>query len=84
MSSWPTARRRGNSSRRSVDRAGSIAANPTLYQPAPFDMARDFTPIALVGRVPVVLAVTAQGSIDSLAKLIAAAKAAPKSVTYTL
>jgi tripartite-type tricarboxylate transporter receptor subunit TctC len=62
--------------------ANSIAANQTLYQPPPFDMARDFTPVALVGRVPVVLAANAQGGIDSLARLIAASKAAPKSVTY--
>jgi len=39
--------------------ANSIAANQTLYQPPPYDMARDFTPVSLVGRVPVVLAVNA-------------------------
>ena len=52
--------------------ANSIAANQTLYQPPPFDMARDFTPVALVGRVPVVLAANAQAPIDSIAKLVAA------------
>lgn len=62
--------------------ANSIAANPTLYQPAPYDMARDFTPIALVGRVPVVLTANAQGPIDSIAKLINTSKAAPRSVSY--
>jgi tripartite-type tricarboxylate transporter receptor subunit TctC len=62
--------------------ANSIAANPTLYQPPPYDMARDFTPIALVGRVPVVLAANAQGPVDTLAKLIARAKAEPKAVNY--
>jgi len=62
--------------------ANSIAANQTLYQPQPFDMARDFTPIALVGRVPVVLAANPQSPIDSIAKLIAAGKAAPDSVGY--
>ena len=62
--------------------ANSIAANQTLYQPPPFDMARDFTPISLVGRVPVVLAVNAQSKIDSIAGLIAQAKAAPRSVNY--
>ena len=62
--------------------ANSIAANPTLYQPPPYDMARDFTPIALVGRVPVVMAANAQSPIDSIAKLISSAKAAPKSVSY--
>lgn len=62
--------------------ANSIAANPTLYQPAPYDMAKDFTPIALVGRVPVVIAANAQGPIDSIGKLISMAKAQPKTVTY--
>jgi tripartite-type tricarboxylate transporter receptor subunit TctC len=62
--------------------ANSIAANPTLYQPPPYDMARDFTPVALVGRVTVVLAANAQSPLDTIAKLIAASKAAPKSVNY--
>jgi tripartite-type tricarboxylate transporter receptor subunit TctC len=62
--------------------ANSIAANQTLYQPPPFDMARDFTPISLVGRVPVVLAVNAQVPIESIAKLIAVSKAAPRSIAY--
>ncbi|HET7528139.1 MAG TPA: tripartite tricarboxylate transporter substrate-binding protein, partial [Burkholderiaceae bacterium] len=62
--------------------ANSIAANPTLYQPPPFDMARDFTPVSLVGRVPVVLAANASAPIDSIAQLIAAAKASPRSINY--
>ncbi len=62
--------------------ANALAANQTLYQPAPYDMARDFTPVALVGRVPVVLAVNAQSPIDSVAKLIAMSKAAPGSIAY--
>ncbi|HEY6354133.1 MAG TPA: tripartite tricarboxylate transporter substrate-binding protein [Burkholderiaceae bacterium] len=57
--------------------ANSIAANPTLYQPSPFDTARDLTPIALIGRVPVVLAVNAQTPIDSIAKLIAMSRRPP-------
>ena len=62
--------------------ANSIAANPTLYQPPPFDMARDFTPVSLIGHVPVVLAVNASSPIDSIAKLIATSKASPRSVSY--
>jgi tripartite-type tricarboxylate transporter receptor subunit TctC len=62
--------------------ANSIAANQTLYQPQPYDMARDFTPVALVGRVPVVLAANPHGPIDSIAKLISVSKAAPNSVSY--
>jgi len=62
--------------------ANSIAANQTLYQPPPFDMARDFTPVALVGRVPVVLVANAQTPIDSIAKLMSMSKAKPQSVAY--
>jgi tripartite-type tricarboxylate transporter receptor subunit TctC len=62
--------------------ANSIAANQTLYQPSPFDMARDFTPVSLVGRVPVVLAANAQAPIDSIAKLIELSKASPRSINY--
>ncbi len=62
--------------------ANSIAANQTLYQPAPYDMARDFTPISLVGRVPVVIAANAATDLTSLAKLISSAKAAPKTINY--
>jgi len=37
--------------------ANALAANPALFQPAPFDPVRDLSPVSLVGRVPVVLAV---------------------------
>jgi tripartite-type tricarboxylate transporter receptor subunit TctC len=62
--------------------ANSIAANPTLYVPPPFDPARDVTPLALVGRVPVVIATTAASGPASLAAMIGAAKAKPRSLSY--
>ncbi len=62
--------------------ANSIAANPALYQPAPFDPARDVTPISLVGRVPVVIAANAASGPDSIVKLISASKGKPNSVSY--
>lgn len=62
--------------------ANSISANPALYQPPPFDPVRDVTPIALVGRVPVVIAANAASGPDSIARLIAASKASPRSVSY--
>ena len=62
--------------------ANAIAANPTLYQPAPYDIDRDFTPVSVVGRVPVVLVVPVGSKIDSLAALVAAAKAKPGTVTF--
>jgi tripartite-type tricarboxylate transporter receptor subunit TctC len=62
--------------------ANSLAANPSLYDPPPFDPAKDVTPISLVGRVPVVFAVSTSSTIDSLPALIAAAKAKPRGITY--
>ncbi len=62
--------------------ANSIAANPTLYQPAPFDPAKDVTPIALVGRVPVVIAANAAGGPESMAALLAASRARANAVSY--
>ena len=62
--------------------ANALAANMSLYQPTPFDAEKDLTPIALVGRVPVVLAVNAATGPATLAKLIELAKAKPGSVNY--
>jgi len=62
--------------------ANALAANVSLYQPPPYDLARDVTPISLVGRVPVVIAVGAQSPIEGLARFVEAAKAKPRSLTY--
>lgn len=62
--------------------ANSLAANASLYEPPPFDPARDITPVALVGRVPVVLAVGAASLIGSLPAFIAAVREKPHSVSY--
>jgi len=62
--------------------ANAIAANVSLYQPAPYDLAKDLTPIAQVGRVPVVIAANAQSDVSSVAKLITLSKAKPGSINY--
>jgi tripartite-type tricarboxylate transporter receptor subunit TctC len=62
--------------------ANALAANVSLFQPPPYDLAREITPIALVGRVPVVLAVAANSPATSLQQFLASAKAKPKSVNY--
>jgi len=61
--------------------ANALAANVSLFQPAPYELDR-VTPIALVGRVPVVLATNAQSSIDSIKTLIAQSKAKPDAIDY--
>jgi tripartite-type tricarboxylate transporter receptor subunit TctC len=62
--------------------ANGLAANPALYQPVPFDPERDVVPVALVARLPVVIAANAKSEITSLAKLVEAAKARPGTVPY--
>ena len=62
--------------------ANSVAANPALFQPAPFEPERDITPVALIGRVPVVIAASTTSPYASIAQLIAAAKQKANSVSY--
>ena len=62
--------------------ANALAANMSLYQPAPFDAEKDLQPVALIGRVPVVLAMNPKAPYGSLAALITAAKASPGSIAF--
>ncbi|KIQ30891.1 hypothetical protein RT97_16990 [Variovorax paradoxus] len=61
--------------------ANALAVNPSMYQPAPYDLDHDFTPISMVGRVPVVFAVREGSPIRTLPEFVAAAKAKPGGVT---
>ena len=61
--------------------ANALAVNPSLFQPAPYDIDRELTPIASIGRVPVVFAVRAESALKTLPELVAAAKARPSGVT---
>lgn len=61
--------------------ANALAANVSLFQPAPYSLDR-VTPIALVGRVPVVIAANVQTKVDSIKTLISLSKAQPESITY--
>ena len=62
--------------------ANALAANGSLFQPAPFDVTRDIAPVAMVGRVPVVIATGADSPLDTLAKVIEAARKQPDAVTF--
>lgn len=61
--------------------ANALAVNPSLFEPAPYDLERDLTPVASVGRVPVVFTVREGSAIKTLPELVAAAKARPGGVT---
>ncbi|WP_431266319.1 tripartite tricarboxylate transporter substrate-binding protein [Roseateles chitinivorans] len=62
--------------------ANAVAANMALYQPPPYDVEKDLAPVALIGRVPVIIAVNPESPYKTLAQLIEAAKAKPESVGY--
>ncbi|MDO9358092.1 MAG: tripartite tricarboxylate transporter substrate binding protein [Polaromonas sp.] len=62
--------------------ANALAANMSLYQPAPFDAERDMVAISLVGRVPVVIAANVNAPYANIGKLVEAAKAKPGSISF--
>lgn len=62
--------------------ANALAANMALYQPAPFDAEKDLVLISQVGRVPVVIAANPTVPYNTVAQLIAAAKARPGGISF--
>src|SRR3954470_8151758 len=61
---------------------GSIAAANALYARLPYDTVADFTPVVPFGETPLVV-VTPVGRYNTLAELIAAAKAKPGELNYS-
>ncbi|HMN82540.1 MAG TPA: tripartite tricarboxylate transporter substrate-binding protein [Burkholderiaceae bacterium] len=61
--------------------ASSHSMSPALNQNVPFDPIADFTPIALLGSVPLVL-VSPAGTYDSLPELLKQAKSRPGALTF--
>jgi tripartite-type tricarboxylate transporter receptor subunit TctC len=55
----------------------TLAINKTLYSKLPFDPVRDFTPIALIARVPFALIVNPSLPVTTLGEFIAYAKSNP-------
>ena len=55
--------------------SGPLANNKSLYNPMPFDAEKDLTPIALVGEIPLVIAVNPGVKATNLAEFIALGKA---------
>lgn len=58
------------------------AANPHLYARLGFDAAKDFAPVAFVAEIPNILEVPKQSPFQSVADVIAAAKAEPGKLNY--
>ncbi|MGE5524778.1 MAG: tripartite tricarboxylate transporter substrate binding protein [Rhodospirillaceae bacterium] len=62
--------------------AAGHAANPSLYPKLPYDTARDFAPVALIGDGAYVLVAHPTLGVASAAELISLAKAKPGEITY--
>jgi tripartite-type tricarboxylate transporter receptor subunit TctC len=62
--------------------ANALAANMSLYQPAPFDAERDLVAISLIGRVPVVIAANPNVPYANIKQLIDAAKGKPNTIAF--
>lgn len=56
---------------------GDIAINPALFKQMPYDVDRDFAPIATISDAPVVLATSGKSPYKTVKDVIAAAKAQP-------
>jgi tripartite-type tricarboxylate transporter receptor subunit TctC len=65
-----------------VANTSGLATNVSLHKSLPYDPVRDFTPIALVARVPEVLVVNAALPVHTLADLAKLAKSTPSGLSY--
>jgi tripartite-type tricarboxylate transporter receptor subunit TctC len=65
-----------------VSGSSSYTVNPALRSKLPYDLAKDLVPVATVARAPLVMVVSATAPYKDLHGLIAAAKAAPKTIHY--
>jgi tripartite-type tricarboxylate transporter receptor subunit TctC len=61
---------------------GTHAINPSLYKVMPYDHVKDFAPVVLVAGVPNVLEVNPSVPVQTVAELIAYAKANPNKLNF--
>ncbi len=60
---------------------GNLTISPALYK-LPFDVKKDFTPVAMVGYSPHLLVVSSKVPVDTMADLVKYAKANPGRLNY--
>ncbi len=60
----------------------ALAANPVLFKSIPYDARKSFAPISLVGVVPMVLVVPPSTPANTIAELVALARAKPGELNY--
>jgi len=61
---------------------GGYAINPVLFPKLPYDTAKAFTPIGILGVFPLVLVTSPDFGAKSVTELVTMSKAAPGSVSY--
>jgi tripartite-type tricarboxylate transporter receptor subunit TctC len=61
-----------------------IAVNPSVYSKVPYNLDKDLTPLALVNRNAMIALVNPKSGINSLADLVARAKAKPGALNYAI
>ncbi|MET1114168.1 MAG: tripartite tricarboxylate transporter substrate binding protein [Comamonas sp.] len=61
---------------------GGYAINPTLFPKLPYDPAKAFAPVGILGVFPLVLVVTPNHPAKTTAELVQMARSAPDSVSY--
>lgn len=59
----------------------ALVTNPLLFKTLPYDPARDFMPVAFIGRSPFAVLVKADAPVQSIDDLVARSKAAPGKLT---
>lgn len=65
-----------------VSPASFLTTNKSVFKSLPYDPEADFVPVSLLINQPMVLVVTNKQKYPTVAMLLAAAKAAPGSITY--
>lgn len=61
---------------------GNLAINPGLYKKLPYDPIRDFAPVSLAGRSPLVVVAHPTMPASSIQELVAAARAKPGRINF--
>src|SRR6516162_2258023 len=65
-----------------VTSSASMATERVLHRKLAYDPLRDFVPVVLIGTSPSVLIVSSQSDFETVAELVAAAKAKPGALTF--
>jgi len=62
--------------------AGNLTINPTLMNPFPFNIEKDFVPVTMLAKAPNVLVASPASGIKNASELVAAAKAKPGTLSF--